>query len=243
MCLEGALRKIMRLCVVVEGQTEEGFVNRVLVPYLSGHGVYPSARAVETGRNRHRRHRGGVVSYEKLKGDILEWMKEDRNPDVRFTTMIDFYGLRKIAEFPGLDEALRRSDPYERVAILEERFCENVSSARDDHRFIPYLQLHEFEALLLAAPEALRSEFLEREPEIGRLIREVEALDNPELINETEENAPSKRIIRHIPEYKGKKATAGPELTERIGLPTLRARCRHFDEWISKLEGLGHQPW
>jgi hypothetical protein len=50
--------------------------------------------------------------------------------------------------------------------------------------------------------------------------------------------APSKRIIAEIPEYDGQKATSGPLIAGRIGLPTLREKCAHFAEWLHRLEGL-----
>jgi len=32
------------------------------------------------------------------------------------------------------------------------------------------------------------------------------------------------------------KPNAGPDIAEYIGLDTLRRRCRHFSDWISRLE-------
>ena len=60
---------------------------------------------------------------------------------------------------------------------------------------------------------------------------------NPELINDGPETAPSKRILKEIPEYD--KASAGVSVTSKIGLPQLRNRCRHFNEWLGQLENLG----
>lgn len=34
------------------------------------------------------------------------------------------------------------------------------------------------------------------------------------------------------------KASAGPIVAEKIGLPTLRLKCEHFREWLGKLERL-----
>jgi len=62
---------------------------------------------------------------------------------------------------------------------------------------------------------------------------------NPELIDDGPETAPSKRILREIPEYD--KATAGVSVAAHIGLPTLRKKCRHFDEWVTQLESLGKE--
>jgi hypothetical protein len=34
------------------------------------------------------------------------------------------------------------------------------------------------------------------------------------------------------------KLNSGPNVVESIGLPSLKKKCRHFSEWITKLEGL-----
>ncbi|MBQ7585779.1 MAG: DUF4276 family protein [Desulfovibrionaceae bacterium] len=46
-------------------------------------------------------------------------------------------------------------------------------------------------------------------------------------------------LLKKIPEYD--KATAGVSIVGRIGLPTLRAKCPHFNEWLHQLEELGDQ--
>lgn len=38
--------------------------------------------------------------------------------------------------------------------------------------------------------------------------------------------------------YEKNKSTSGPNVVESIGLPILKKKCRHFSEWITKLEGL-----
>ncbi len=103
----------------------------------------------------------------------------------------------------------------------------------NDHRFIPYIQLHEFEALILSDPNSLNCEYLEHAKPISNLIAMVDE-KNPELINDGVQTAPSKRILEEIPEYN--KVTAGVTVTRAIGLKKLRERCPHFDEWLTLLE-------
>jgi hypothetical protein len=57
----------------------------------------------------------------------------------------------------------------------------------------------------------------------------------PEEVDEGKDTAPSKRIITHVPEYEGRKASAGPLIAANIGLAHLRKRCPHFDAWLSGL--------
>ncbi len=223
-----------RLHITAEGQTEERYVNRVLVSHLGCiHQVIADVRAVKTGRKRGRDYRGGLLVYEAAKLDIQAWMKEEvGNRDVWFTTMFDLYALP--SDFPGHADACRQTDPYEKVRILEEALKQDLG-----HRqFIPYIQLHEFETLMLADPQKLDSEYLEDVTAISKLVALV-AGKNPEEINEGRDSAPSKRIIAEIPVYAKQKVAVGPVVVEKIGLATLRRKCRHFCEWIEKLESLG----
>lgn len=221
----------IRLNFIVEGQTEEAFVNQILSPYLAGFEVWVQVRCVQTSRSRNIKHRGGIDSYGKAENDINAWIKEDRNSDVRFTTMFDVYGLP--TNFPGYKDANQKSDSYERVKILEDALREDIS----DRRFIPHFQLHEFEALLLSDPQKLDSQF-DNSTGIRRLVDMVASFDSPELINDGNNTAPSKRIIGEIPEYERMKVSAAPIVADKIGLPTLRLKCKHFGEWLCKLEAL-----
>jgi hypothetical protein len=90
--------------------------------------------------------------------------------------------------------------------------------------------------LILADPKQLNWEFLEHDRPIQQLVEMVENEGgNPELINDGVNTAPSKRIIAQIPEYEGNKATSGPLVAGKIGVPTLCKRCRHFEQWIENL--------
>ena len=223
-----------RLNFIVEGQTEEAFVNQILSPYLVGFEVWVKVRCVQTSRSRNIKHRGGIGSYGKAKNDINAWIKEDRNSDVRFTTMFDVYGLP--TNFPGYKDAKQTSDPYGRVKVLEDALREDIS----DRRFIPHFQLYEFEALLLSDPQKLDSQF-DYSTGIRRLVDMVASFDSPELINDGNNTAPSKRIIGEIPEYEKMKPSAAPIVADKIGLLTLRLKCKHFDEWLCRLETLNKE--
>src|SRR5579884_2227542 len=84
---------MVRLHIVVEGQSEETFVNQVLSSHLAGFAVYVDARSVETSRRRRTIHRGGVLDYGRLKRDVERWMREDTHEDCYLTTMVDLYRL------------------------------------------------------------------------------------------------------------------------------------------------------
>ena len=222
---------MIRLHITTEGQTEQRFVDSVLRPHLAGFNVFSDARCVLVSKDKRaaKEYRGGLVNYEKAKKDIQAWLKEDKNDECRFTSMFDLYALPD--NFPGYAEAKLKATPYERVRFLEEEMTEDIG----DSRFIPYIQLHEFEALILVDPQKLDGEYLEHDRQIKALLAMV-GTQNPELINDGPTTAPSKRILTEIPEYN--KATAGPAVAEKIGLKTLREKCPHFNEWLLKLENL-----
>ena len=222
----------VRLHFIVEGQTEARFVNQVLAPHLAELSIVADARRVQTSHKGGVKYSGGVSNYELPKRDILRWMRGDRGTDARFTTMFDLYGLP--SEFPGYSDATLIADPYEKVRAIEDAFGTDIN----DWRFIPYIQLHEFEALILSAPEQLSARFRNRDDGIRRLAALSAQFESPEHIDDGVDTAPSKRIIREIPEYDGRKASDGPIVAANIGLPTLRQKCAHFGEWIDRLEQL-----
>ena len=135
---------------------------------------------------------------------------------------------------PAAATAQRLTDPYVRVARLEQAFAEDIA----DPRFLAHLQLHEFEALLLSDPQQFDWEFLEHTRAIRHLAQLADQFASPELIDDGYATAPSRRIAAVIPEYTFRKASAGPLIAAKIGLPTIRARCPHFAGWLTHLEGL-----
>ena len=55
-----------RVHILVEGQTEESFVNRLLAPHLANFQVWLKPRIIRTSKG----YKGGVVSYGKLKHQV-----------------------------------------------------------------------------------------------------------------------------------------------------------------------------
>lgn len=223
-CIWGLAVKYIRLYVIAEGQTEQRFVKEILAHHLGHYQISATASAVVTSRG----YKGGLLSYQKAKNDILRWVKEHQNADVRFTTMFDLYRLP--ADFPGYQQAKQR-EPYARVAILERALAEDIN----DPRFIPYIQVHEFEALIFADPVKLAAEYLGYESKI-EILQKISQEKSPELINDGADTAPSKRIMQVIPEYS--KAVGGINVVAAIGLDQIRRQCHHFNEWLIKLETL-----
>jgi hypothetical protein len=222
--------KWVRLYITVEGQAEKEFADRALKPHLAGFCIDVRPRVVVT--NRKLGKRGGLLDFKKIKGDMSRLMKADSQGEARFTTMIDLYALP--SEFPGWAAAQTIAHPVERVAVLENALATEFA----EPRFFPFIQLHEFEALLYCDLNELQKRIANSAAGISSLKKEVQGLA-PEEINEGAATAPSKRIIRHVPVYERNKVRVGAPAAAAIGLNHLRSKCPHFGRWLSQLEALG----
>jgi hypothetical protein len=218
---------LARLHIVVEGQTEETFVRDILAPTLGERSVFADVHRVTTGRKGSTIFRGGLRRYEHLRRDLTLWMKQDQGSDAWFTTMIDLYALPH--DSPGYQESQSITDPVQRVQFLETGLAADLCHAR----FLPYIQLHEFEALLFSDANCLSDAFPEEVHAIAALVHIRESAPSPEHINDGVETAPSKRICAALPQYT--KAVHGPIIAKHIGLPKLRRECPHFNRWIELL--------
>ena len=229
-----------RLYLFAEGSTEQTFADTVLAPHLAGFGVYLHRPVlIAHARKKGRIHRGGGRKYVPLKNDIGRFLSQERQRDVYFTTMIDLYAIA--ADFPGTADAQKlRHLPVNRVEFLEQAFAADIG----DPRFIPYFQMHEFEAYLFSDPSAFELLYNHHEKQIAALQAITDSHDTPELIDDGQHSAPSKRIISQFPDYERTKSAVGPQVAELIGLQAIRHKCPHFDGWLSRLEALAssHPP-
>jgi hypothetical protein len=146
--------------------------------------------------------------------------------------MIDLYGLP--SDFPRKTQA--PSDPYEKVCFLEEVLAEEIQ----DERFIPYIMLHEFEALLLTKTGL---KIIKERAQVGesnalwkKLLKDLERVETPERLNDDTNSHPSARIEKIWPRFK--KTMDGVGILEEVPWEELCAACPHFGDWIRKLEAL-----
>lgn len=219
---------MIRLNITAEGFCEERFVTDILRPHFLDFNIYVEVRKVLTNRKLHKR--GGIVGYHKFKNDVTQWFKEC--PDVYHTTFIDLYGLS--TDFPG-HNTTRHLQAYNRVSEMERLLSQDLAF----HKFIPYIQLHEYETLLFSNTKEME-DWLSLYNNIPNncftSIRDAMEDRNPELINEGIKTAPSKRILNICNSYD--KVNDGILILKEIGLKKLREECSHFNDWITKLENL-----
>ncbi len=220
----------MTLIVHVEGHTEESFVNEVLAPHLVGHG-FATVRAGFIGGGQ-----GGITSWTVAQRDIVNHLRDDATYVA--TTMVDYYGLPRTgtAAWPGRAEAAELP-VGDRAEAIEERLvvsvAEEMGAAFDRNRFVPYVMMHEFEALLFSDCAAF-ARAIDR-PHLREALQEIrDAFANPEEIDDSPNSAPSKRVETLVARYQ--KPWMGTLAALAVGLDAMRDACPHFGRWLNRLE-------
>lgn len=214
--------------ILVEGPTEILFVKDVLKPHFDERGISVRPFLFQDG--------GGIPKYPKSQKQILNTIRADRY--CFCTILVDFYGLPK--DWLGRKDADSRKTYLEKAAIVEEALfadiCLQLGSSFNRSRFIPYVQMHEFEALLFSDISVLAGTNLRISMQLACILGSFSC---PEEINDNYDTCPSRRIKRHIENYV--KTVDGIIAARKIGLERMRQECPHFNEWITKLENVGNQ--
>ncbi len=214
-----------RIIIICEGPTEQAFCKTCLQPHLSAHNIFIQTPLISHSN-------GGIVKWSRLKQQIETHLKEDRSAFV--TTFIDYYGLYSKFSFPHWETSEMIHDRNLRMNSIEQGMREDISDNLR-YRFIPYIQLHEFEGLLfnditVFYQQIPANDIVNKE----ELIQTFADYDNPEMINNRKETAPSYRLGRIIKGYH--KVIYGDILAEAIGLSRIRAKSPRFNHWVETLE-------
>ena len=224
-----------RLLVHVEGETEETFVNELLRPYLHDRG-YSAVSARLIGNARQRIRRGGIEGWAEVRKDILGHLKQDVGCFA--TTMVDYYGLPQSGNrtWPGRKTAggitfAKKAKTVENALLADIR--QRMGGTLNPDRFIPYVMMHEFEAMLFSDCEGF-GRGIGREDLVQPLQAIRDQFANPEEIDDSPDTAPSKRIGHLVPDYQ--KPFMGNLAALEIGIHAIRRECPHFEEWLERLE-------
>ncbi|HNL06149.1 MAG TPA: DUF4276 family protein [Chitinophagales bacterium] len=211
------------LYILVEGDAEQRFVEKTLKNYLFNRQIVAYSIKVRTSKGQS----GGMTNYIRVKNDIARIVKT--HPSAYISTMFDLYGLPN--DFPKYETAQLISDPYKKVALLEKSLKEDIYH----HLFIPYIQLHEFETLLLANPDNILKIYPDQQKAVAELKKIItQNNNNPEKVNGGKHTNPSKRIIDLIKVYKRNKSTDGVYLAD-VNFEAALQNCQHFREWVDRL--------
>jgi len=132
------------------------------------------------------------------------------------------------------------SEPPRAGTLLEQAvkadICERLPDWRPDLRFLPYIQLHEYEGLLFSAPSAFATAI--SEPRLAVAFHRVrDDFETPEDIDDDPTTAPSKRVLAVHPRYR--KVLDGTNAARAVGIEAMRQEGPHFREWVGRLEALG----
>ena len=217
-----------RVYILCEGQTEEAFVKALLDPHFQSKNIY--LKAILLGKPG---HKGGNVNFDRLFPDIRNLLRGDKH--AYCTTFFDFYGLP--ADFPGKNLADSKRTAQDKADAIHQHLIEKLNQKLNQEqtlqRFIPYVQMYEFEALLFSDPDKFATVL--DQPKLRSNLQKIKnAFDTPEEINDSPNTAPSKRITQLIKGYD--KPIYGSRISSEIGLKTIREECKLFDAWLQKLE-------
>lgn len=221
-----------RVHVVVEGPTEESFVKNVLAEVLWPRQVYLIPIILGPPG-----HKGGNPNYARLRKDVLLQLKQDRT--AYCSTMLDFCGLGQ--GFPGspLPENLPNLDKVIRIEqAVKADIIAQVPDLRPDIRFVPYLQLHEYEGLLFSDPVAFARGIYQLN--LAASFQQIRSeFPTPEDINDNPNTHPSKRVLELHPSYRKPLYGALPAL--EVGVNAMRQECPHFRDLGRAARGVGNE--
>jgi hypothetical protein len=220
---------MIRICAIVEGYTEQTFIKKVIAPTLASKNIFIHAQLINTSPS----GRGGALSYDRVKRDLLKTLKRDN--DLFVTTFFDLYALD--SKFPAYHQSVQQNDIHRRVAMLEQALHEDLPQEIGS-RFIPHIQPYEFEALLFSDIDKLLSlekNWLSNHDEFTAIITKYK---NPELINGGADTHPSARLNQLLNHPRYTKVIDGSRASEAIGIDKILEKCPHFSQWHDKLNSL-----
>ena len=212
-----------RMIIRCEGPTEQEFCKDVLTNYFMTKNI-----SIECPTIKH--SNGGIVSWNTLKKQIIMHLNEG---DSFVTLLIDYYRIKDSYNFPGWIDSKNITNIYDRMHFLFDKMSLDLDEELRP-RFIPYIQLHEFEALLFSDISVFNRNFTSDELDFHSLEQAIKCVETPEEINNGPATAPSERLKKAIKGYD--KVVYGACLASEIGLDTIREKCQLFNEWIEKLE-------
>ena len=209
---------MIRVAISVEGQTEDEFCKRLLVPFFRKKEIEITSIIVTTKRKRcGTKYKGGCINLDRVKNELSKLL-----PNFDYvTTFYDLYGF-------DIDSNLTAGD-------IEQKICNLFNT----DKLVPYIQQYEFETLLFSKPEYFEEYFSDvRAKEKFKEI--IKSCGGIEEINNSKETAPSKRIGKIFRQYDEQydKVFHGYSIVEDIGLDEILLQCTRFRQWMERIQNL-----
>lgn len=214
--------------VIVEGPTEQRFVKELIAPGLAEQNVFITPIILDKPGEK-----GGDVKFARARKDIEKHLKQRR--DTWVTLMVDYYGIK--SDWPGYAESKQETLHTRKAEVMNAATAAEVEKLFPDHdpvrRFIPYVSMHEIEALYFSVPKVVAEKLGVKPKQIEAIVREC---GEPEKINDNSQTAPSKRLEHLSDSFK--KTSTGLAIARAVGVARMRDKCPIFDAWLSQLETL-----
>lgn len=212
-----------RIVFIVEGDTEIQFVENQIIPYLQekcGYHIPMNAQKITT--NKKKNCKGGNVGIEYLRNEIR---KIAASGDTFITTLLDFFRL--LNDFPNY------TTDKTRVTEIEQGLTDAMTDIVSHNRFLPYIQLHEVEALMFIKVEGFEL-LIDEDRQRQELQNIIAQYPNPEDINGGRATAPSKRLEKIFPKYQ--KVYYSECVFGELSIDEIRNKCHHFNSWLEKIQ-------
>lgn len=220
----------IEVMAIVEGKTEEIFINSMVQPHLADKNIFVRATQITKPGQK-----GGDVRFERAKKDLGMHLKQ--RPDTYVTLFVDYYGIK--SDWPGLSDIRQGATPAEISetinAATKKEVVKLYADQRADKRFVPFIAVHEFEALLFSNPESLSTRL---GVELARVEKVLQECGEPEAINNDPVRAPSKRLDAWSKNGKFRKTTTGIAIAREIGIIKIREKCPLFNSWLKTFEDM-----
>lgn len=220
-----------RIYVIVEGPSEREFVSRILAPYFGKNGLLISAISMlKSGGGM------GFSNLEHFKNNVKPLLYDKDSPLI--TTMVDLFRFPVQSNDPNEEAELKKysleSDISTRLAGLERVLYDAVQKIKPYKDFIPYIQKHEFEALIFSDAKVFNIESAAIEKAVEDILATIPC---PEDINTTEEGHPAKRLESIFKSNKKKyvKGANAVDFAEMAGIEIILEKCPRFSHWVKIL--------
>lgn len=230
-----------RIRILAEGHTEQEFIQELLAPHLmERYGLFDvNAILIKTSGG----GKGGFSNLDRLKPNLRPLLTES---NLVVSTMLDLFrfptesGNTHIQTEAKRCYALPMPKRIEQLEHLLETIVKDIRKSASTI-FIPYIQQHEFEALLFASPKA----FTIINDQMVAPVEEICRQASPEDINSTPQGHPAQRLeelFLSIDNRHYNKMIDGIDVLKEAKIQAILNSCPRFSNWVLRLAAAANMP-